>query len=334
MSAREYRTLTEADAADIIASIKNADIFCHASPDGDTLGCALALRAIMETNGAHAEIKCCDPVPEYLRFLVADAGINVDDKPRGGVFRVSVDVSSTAQLGRFEEIKDTFSLMIDHHERGDVFADHLVEPDAAACGEIIFRVAEIMESRHGFTIPVEAANYIYAAISSDTGSFRFANTTSVTHIIASRLHELGADTVRIAHNLHAVKMKKQVLAHKVGLENMRFFCGGRLAVTYASRADMASGGFGVPDFSEADEMRSIEGVYVGVALRETGEGVWKASTRANVDVDCAAVCAAFGGGGHRGAAGCTIEAKDAEGAVAAIADKFAFAIEEYERRQR
>ena len=332
MSMREYRTLSESEAADIIAEIKDADIFCHVSPDGDTLGCALALRAVMEKNGAHAEIKCCDPVPESLRFL-AD-GVNVDDKPREGVVRISVDVSSPEQLGGFSDIKDTFSLMIDHHERGGVYADNLVEPDAAACGEVIFRVVELLRDRHGFDIPVEAADYLYAAISSDTGSFRFANTTPDTHMTAARLHSMGARTVYIAHNLHAVMMKKQLFARRCGLEHMQFHCGGRLAVTYASLTDMEKGGFGASDFSEADEMRSVYGVLVGVSLRETKEGVWKASTRSSVDIDCAAVCAAFGGGGHKGAAGCTITSPTADGAIKLIADQFASAIEAYEHGKK
>ena len=328
MSARAFVSLTEADAARIIAGLDAADIYCHASPDGDTIGCAAALYYIMRANGADAEIKCCDPVPEYLLFLTD--GVKIDDKPRQGVCKISVDVASASQLGAFAAGRDSFLMMIDHHERGELFADGLVEGDAAACGEIIFRVAEILRDCHGYRIPVEAVDAIYAAISSDTGSFRFANTTSATHMTAARLHELGAHTVYIAHNLHAVKMKKQMLARRVGLEHMKFFCGGKLALTYASLDDMKNGGFEPSDFSEADEMRSIYGVYVGVALRETKTGEWRASTRANVDIDCAEVCAGFGGGGHRGAAGCSVFAADADEAAAIIAEAFERAIFKYD----
>ena len=324
-----YNALTEREAASRLASMRDVDIVCHVSPDADTLGCALALHSILNANGIHAEIACSDPVPEYLRFLTEDA--IVSDFLRDGVTRVSVDVASPAQLGRFAPEAHTFSLMLDHHGRGEQYADHVVEPDAAACGEIIFRVTEILRDEHGFTVPAEAVTYIYAAISGDTGSFRFANTTPTTHRIAARLHEMGARTEWCAHNLHAVKTQKQLSARLTGLSHMRFCHDGKLAVTYATRSDMEYGGFGPGDFSEADEMRSISGVLVGVSLREVGDGEWRASTRANVPVDCASVCAHFGGGGHLQAAGCNLRAPDAESAIRMIAERFGTAIDEYER---
>lgn len=328
--AAEYRALTEREAAALLAGMMNekVDVVSHASPDADTLGCALALTAIINENGGDAAVVCSDRVPDHLCFLTD--GVEISDALRDGARRVAVDIASPPQLGRLVDAAGTFSLMLDHHGRGETFADHVVEPGAAACGEVVFRVTEILGADYGVKIPASVYSYIYAAISGDTGSFRFANTTAETHRIAARLHEAGADTVRIAHDLHAVKTLGELAALRLGLANMKLLHGGRLAMTSATLGEMAENGIKDGDFSEADEMRSVLGAYIGVSLRESEPGVWRASTRANVDIDCAAVCAEFGGGGHRGAAGCTLRGFDRAGAEAAMEKSFGRAIEEFE----
>ena len=328
-----FRTLSEHEAAAVIADLgKNGkvDVVMHMSPDADTTGCALAVMATLNENGGDAVCVCSDPVPEYLRFLPGSTDVRCE--LREDAERISVDVASPAQLGRFSEVCGTFRLQIDHHGRGEIYADNTVDADAAACGEIVFRILRILADEYGMRIPTAAFTYLYAAISGDTGSFRFANTTEKTHMIAAELHSMGADTVWAAHNLHAVKTRGALAARRIGLRNMKYLCHDRLAVTSATISEMEEGGVGAGDFSEADEMRSAMGVYVGVSLRECEPGVWRASTRANVDIDCSAVCGQFGGGGHKGAAGCTLRNVDREAAVAAMESAFGMAIEEYEKR--
>ncbi len=329
MNENEYKSLTEREAAEILAGMTagRVDIVSHTSPDADTLGSALALAAVINENGGDAEVVCSDRVPEYLCFLTE--GVCIRSTLREGARRVSADVASPSQLGAFERDAGTFSLMLDHHGTGEAFADNVTEPGAAACGEVVFRIVEILVSEYGMRVPRCVYSYIYAAISGDTGSFRFSNTTAETHRIAARLHEEGADTVRIAHNLHAVKTLGEIAALKLGLTNMKLLCGGRLAMTSATLPEMKACGIKDGDFSEADEMRSVLGVYVGVSLRESEPGVWRASTRANNGIDCAAVCAGFGGGGHREAAGCTLRGVDRDGAEAAMAEAFGRAIAEF-----
>lgn len=323
-----FKAIPLREAAARIACAGCADVVMHASPDADTLGCALAVVAVINANGGDAAVVCSDKLPAYLEFLAE--GVTVSGSLRDGAVRIAVDVASPTQLGRFAAEAGTFSLMIDHHGRGEAFADNIIVPDAAACGEIVFRIVEILAA-DGMRIPECVPTYIYAAISGDTGSFRFANTTPETHRIAAVLHEMGADTVRVAHALHAVKTPGAVAALRLGLVNMKILCNGRLAMTSATMSELRECGIAPGDFSEADEMRSVMGVYVGVSLRECEPGVWRASTRANVPVDCAAVCGIYGGGGHTGAAGCTIRAKTREEAEAMLEAPFRTAIEEYER---
>lgn len=328
---RAYRIMTEREAAAYIAQVKKADIAVHASPDADTLGCALALSSMMNGNGADARVVSSDEVPLYLRFLTDIGKTEVCAELREGACRISVDVASPGQLGKFEGAKDTFSLMLDHHMRGEMFADGTVEADAAACGEIVFRILKLLVSEFGWKMTKDAPSYIYAAISGDTGSFRFSNTTPTTHLIAAELHEMGADTVNLAHALHAVKTPGALSAEKLGLMNMQVFLGGRLRITSASYEELCAGGIDPADFSEADLMRSVLGALVGVSLKETEPGVWRASTRANVPVDCAAVCGIYGGGGHTAAAGCTLHAASRDEAVEMMRAPFCEAIERYER---
>lgn len=325
-----FNTLTEREAAARIAALRKVDIVMHASPDSDTLGCALAVSTVINANGGDAELVCSDPIPEYLHYILGDTPIH--HELRADAERISVDVASPGQLGRFADAAGTISMMIDHHGRGEVFADNTVEADAAACGEIIHRIIKLLEREHGMKIPQKTYDYIYTAISGDTGSFRFANTTAETHRIAAELHELGADTVKIAHELHAVKTRGELAARMLGLANMKFYCRDRLAITSATLEEQQEHGVGAGDFSEADEMRSVFGIWVGVSLREFEPGVWKVSTRANVDIDCSAVCGIYGGGGHKGAAGCTLRGTDRDGAISMLTDAFGRAIEEYEKR--
>ncbi len=316
--------VTESRAAEILAAASggDVDIATHVSPDADTLGCALALAALINENGGHARVVLTDTVPEYLKFLTDGAPTGMELRP--GSFRLAVDVAAPRQLGALAGEK--FDLMIDHHGTGEPFCDNVVDAGAAACGEIVFRIIKLLRDTFGMRVPVSAATYLYAAISGDTGSFRFANTTADTHRAAAELHEMGADTVTVAHRLHAVKTLRELRAERLALSNMKLLFDGKLVATSASSKELAENGILPVDFAEADLMRSVSGALVGVSLRESSEGEWRVSTRSNVtggrSVDCAAVCARFGGGGHRGAAGCTVYANSAEAALAAVADAF------------
>ncbi len=327
MSERTHRAVGEREAAGIIAAAARGrvDVATHVSPDADTLGCALAFWALINENGGDAALVCPDRVPEYLRFLTEGVEIEIRDTLREGAFRLAVDVAAPRQLGALSG--ESFDLMIDHHGTGEPFCDHVVEADAAACGEIVHRIIKLLRDEHGLRVPGAVPTYLYAAISGDTGSFRFSNTTSQTHRVAAELHELGADTVRVARKLHSEKTLSELRALRLGLTNMKLYYGGRLAITSATARELSENMLSQEDFSEADEMRSVAGTLVGAALRESSPGQWRVSTRSSSEaVDCAAVCAAFGGGGHKGAAGCTVYADTRERAVEIVVEAFAEAL--------
>ena len=158
---------------------------------------------------------------------------------------------------------------------------------------------------------------LYAAISSDTGGFRFSNVTPDTHLRAAELTASGIDCAKINQMLFDTKTMEQLRAQAAGISNLQTYADGRIAVItfpYALKAAL-----GLKDeHMEAlvDVARSLMGTQIAIAIRQPGtEGVFRVSVRSSCDYDVSALCATFGGGGHQKAAGCTVTAPDINAAV-------------------
>lgn len=325
-----YKTLSVSEAACRLSELKNVAVAVHRSPDADAIGSAAALVLSIRGMGGEAVILSADGVPEAISFL-AD-GVTVTDTPPDGAALIAVDVASPQQLGGLIGYKDSFVLMVDHHSKGEPFADNLIEPHTAAAGEIVYKIVDELCRSGGLVPDGRVWDSIFAAISGDTGSFRFGNTTADTHKTAAELLLRGARHEYISHNLHSVKTKRAILAERIALTNMTFHIDGKAVVTAISNKEIEEAGLRNEDFSDvSDKMRSVAGALVGVAMRENEPGVWRVSLRANAPVDCASVAAFFGGGGHTQAAGCSVTAPDGESAKAVLLPKIEKAITEYER---
>jgi len=309
---KEYRKLT---AEQVLAQLLQPQPTCvlfHVHPDADAIGSAFALAAFLRENGSPAYCLCADEIPERLRFLTDGVQESVlpDSLPQGfeNARFISVDTASPAQMGALYDIYgERVSLMIDHHGMGTPYADHLILPDAAACGEIIFDLI----AASGKEAPEECAALLYAAISSDTGGFRYSNTTKETHLRAAALVE-RIDVADISHKLFGIKSLAMLRAEQLGFEKLHLFEGGRIGIASVSFEDKRFNKLQDEHLSTlVDLVRSVAGVEIAVAIRQPTEArSFRVSTRANIDFDVAAVCATFGGGGHRRAAGATVEAKD------------------------
>ncbi|MCD7748137.1 MAG: DHHA1 domain-containing protein [Firmicutes bacterium] len=335
MSAR----LTFDELADMAAGLSRVDIACHRSPDADTLGSALALFSVINANGGDAEIKCADRVGERLRFLIdgrVGNAVTINSEFRAGAERISVDVASVSQLGSLWSEDGEYLFMIDHHPDGDGrFAPCLTDTTAAANGEIIFDLIEKMTARGVWkNVPRDTWTYLFAAISGDTGSFCYGNTTAKTHTVASELIKRGADFELCSFLLHKLRFEREAAAEALAVSAMKRYCGGRLAVSTLSSRAMSAAGLESSDFGAiSDIMRCYDGVLVGASVRESKEkeGEWRVSLRANVPVDCASVAKRFGGGGHTQAAGFNVAAESAISAEKITADAVSEAIREYEK---
>ena len=314
---------------------KSLLIISHRAPDGDTLGSAFALKLVYEAMGGKAHCTCKSEGTPHLRFLYEGQDeITYTEGLENNFDRIiSVDVASPGQLGSLEFIKDKIDMMIDHHERGEVFADYYVDGNAAAAGEIVYRIYDELLSNGSIEELPEACSRIYSAITADTGSFKFSNVTPETHKIASEMLSVmknaGIDHSEISRKLHDSYTMKDLLARKVAIDNLKVDCDGDFAYVVLTkemleREELTDDNTG----AVIDIPRSIEGVKVAVSIKQSfdNENEFRVSSRSNSDIDVAEVCEIFGGGGHKKAGGCRVEANSVKEAVTKITGAFKDAV--------
>ena len=311
----DFKAFSFEELCERLSENKRTLIIYHSRPDADAIGPAFALRDLLSMMGIQTICACEDEVPERLLFLTEDVqgGVVLEDGFLLGHERViSVDSASPQQLGSlFVKLHKDIDIMIDHHREGKVYADNYIRPDAAATAEIIFDVANyLLEQGKIPYIPQRVYSSIYAALSSDTGCFKYSNVTPRTHIIASELVATGIDTADINRRLFDSKTHKQIKAEGEAAKRLTVYDRGRVAAVTFPYSSKFSLGLTEEHLETIIEIpRSLTGVEVAFAVRQPDErNIFKVSMRSNGEFDVAKVCALFEGGGHAKAAGCTIEA--------------------------
>ncbi len=313
MSDFHHLTLEET-AARIRGGVDTLIVF-HRHPDGDAVGTGFALRLLCEALLCRALCVCEDELPARLRFLVGYAQESILYASLPADFAptqiIAVDTASPAQMGSlFPVLGDRVDLMIDHHERGEMYADGWIAPDRAAAGQMVYELSrELVCTGRLEAVPAGVDRLLYAALSSDTGCFRYSNADPSAHRAAAELLEAGFDAADINHRLFGVKSRELLLAERVGFDRLKTFADGRIGVTDMPIDVQRAYGLTDEHMGTLIEVpRSLAGVEVAVAIRQTEdeEPTYRVSMRATGGVDVAAVCAVFGGGGHVRAAGCTV----------------------------
>lgn len=289
-------------AAELLQSWDRILILSHRSPDGDTLGCASALSRALLALGKAVQFRCADPVPKNMAYLFA--GIEYGDFEPERI--VTVDVADKALLGTLESLGERADLAIDHHGTHRPFAREIwVDDTAGAACQMIYKLVQAM----GVEITPEIADCLYTGISTDTGCFRYSNASPETHRIAASLLECGARAAEINRAMFETKSRAAVELLKHVYGDMEFYHDGRCAVLCLTRALLEETGAGESELTGVSSfVRQVEGVLIGLTLQERGENEYKVSMRSNAPASAQAVCARFGGGGHKFAAGCTIHA--------------------------
>ena len=276
-------------------------ILCHKSPDGDTIGSAYGLYHALVSIGKRAAVVCSDPLPEKFSYI--HQGIVMPQfTPR---FIVAVDIASEGLLGReLEQYAGRINLCIDHHVSNTGYAAHtLLDAEAAAACEIMCSV--IRHLGVPFTKPM--ADALYTGTITDTGCFRYPNTTANTLRTAAALIEQGADSAGITNRLFETVSRSRMLLESRILDTIQFHFQERCASIVMSRALLDELGAKTEDLEGIVSIpRRIEGVDAAVAFRENPDGTYKISLRTSEAVNASEVCALFGGGGHARAAGCTV----------------------------
>lgn len=326
-----YQKLTLTEAAARLRGNEPTLILFHRHPDGDAIGAGFGLQLILEAMGCTARCVCEDEIPERLRFLTEGMQDSVlkENLPADFVPTqiISVDTASPAQAGvLYPDYEGKFDLMIDHHAKGEMYADGYIDGSASSAGELIYRLSrELVRMGRLTAIPEGVDRLLYAAVSSDTGCFRYSNASPETHRAAAALLEAGFDSADLNHRLFGVKSYKLLQAEKVGFDRLKLFADGRLGIVAMPFEVMEQYGFTDEHLGTlVDVARGLQGIQVAVAIRQPkAEGVYRVSMRSSCDVDVAAVCAEFGGGGHIKAAGCTVSC---EGGIEAVVEMIAEAV--------
>jgi len=340
-----YETVTLAQSADIICSASNILILTHVNPDGDCIGSAFALKELIKAMGKQAYVVNPSEIPKRLRFLCGEQESCSLEGVDTAAFDLimSIDTASPIHLGDHASLIPEIGLMIDHHGMGEPYAKNYIDPAASASGEIVYELyLEFRKSGKISSCP-EALRRMYAAIVSDTGSFKFSNTTPKTHIAASEMvreinsaDDGGMDTADVCRSLFGQRTLKELTAQMIAIQNLRFYENGSLGAVIFTQQILADAGLTEEEIGNVvDTPRGVEGVLVGISLRQlaTDHTQYKVSSRANAEIDCSAVCASFGGGGHVRAAGCTITADSPEEALDMMVKAFGEAVRAYKQEK-
>lgn len=289
-------------AAELLLAWDKILILSHRSPDGDTLGCASALSRALIALGKSVQFRCADEIPEKFSYMFS--GVEFGEFEPEKI--VTVDVADKTLLGVLEALGDGADLAIDHHATHRSFAKEIwVDGDAGAACQLMAKLILAL----GVEITPEIADCLYTGISTDTGCFKYPNATPETYRIAADLIECGARAAEINRIMFDTKSRTAIELLKRVYSDMEFFHDGRCAVLCLTEQLIRETGASESDLDGVSSIvRQVEGVQFGLTIRERGENEYKISLRATEPANAAEVCMKFGGGGHKGAAGCTIHA--------------------------
>lgn len=284
--------------AKALLRMNNVLILSHRSPDGDTLGCAFALCRGMRSLGKKAVVKCADEIPAKYSFMSE----GMEEQTFEPQHVVTVDVAGTHLLGSLaEEYEKKIEVCIDHHLKNTVEAPvKLVDTDAAATAEVIWLILNAM----GVEMDKGIASCLFAAISTDTGCFKYSNVKPRTHLIAVELMKQGVDCAGINFRLIDEVSQAQLELKKQALDTLEYCCGNRCAIVTVTTEMIEQTNASPEDLDGISNIpRSIAGVECGITMRQMADG-WKISVRSGEKVNACELCGKFGGGGHKAAAGC------------------------------
>ena len=296
-----------AQLAEELRKAPRVALFSHVSPDGDCLGSMLGLGLALEALGKEVYMFNPDPFPRNLLFLPGAGKVKSELPNPLPQCLIFVDCSDLqrVKLDAKDFPAESLGLNLDHHISNQNFGHiNWVDSKASASGEMVYDLVKELQVE----LTPEIATNIYTAILTDTGSFKYSNTTSRTHRIVSELLETGINLADIHYYVYdQVPLAKLELLRR-GLNQLKIYADGLLAVMTLRSNDFAESQ-AEESLSEGliDHGRTIEGVEVAVLLKEVKADVIRVSLRSNRWFDVAKFAHSFGGGGHKRAAGCTLE---------------------------
>ncbi len=295
-------------------AIKRFDKFLitsHINPEGDSIGSEIAMAYLLKKLGKESVILNDSPVPNLLRFMKGTEYV-LKEIPRNFNYQavIILDCPDLTRIGKANEYikKGSVIINIDHHISNINFGKfNWVEPEFSSAGEMVYDLFKAFKVKIG----LDEAVALYVAIMTDTGSFRYSNTSSKTHRIAAELIDMGIEPYEVHAKIYETSSIQDTNLLGEALQTMKLTDDGKIAWLWVTKEMLKKtkasleGTEGIINFA-----RSIGGVDIAVLFRETGtEDRVKVSFRSKGRVDVNKLASVFGGGGHPTASGCTVFGK-------------------------
>ena len=294
---------------DIIKQSKKILLLSHVNPDGDTLGSMCAMYSMIYNRfKVKADMSVVSNIPLNYKFLP-----NINLAQRYFDNSLVYDLVITLDVASIERTRDSkiffdkakITVNFDHHKTNPKFGQYnIINPDASSCGEVLFDYFR----ENNWNITEDAAKCLYVAIMTDTGNFRFENTSSKSLRAAADLVDLGADPTYLYKQCYETKTKNLVMFQNYCVNKAEFINDNKVVYTTVYKKDLEKFSAG-DDYTDgiAETLRAIETTEVSFVVKEVDSKTTKVSMRSK-NIDVAEICEKFGGGGHTFAAGCTIKA--------------------------
>jgi phosphoesterase RecJ-like protein len=305
-------------AVELISNSQEVLITTHIRPDGDACGCMIAMAGALEAMGKKVKLLLLSPVPKWYEFMFEEKipllGEDVKLKHlMNGQFDdfdliVLLDVNSDNQLPGFCDYlkkNEKKVIVLDHHLTGDGHGDvELVDTEAAATGLIVYDLFRFAK----WPVTEKIAQSLFVAIATDTGWFQFNNTDGRVHRVCGDLIDAGVKTTAIYHQLYQNYSHERFDLMVKIINSMELHCDGRFAIQQATQEDFKETGAAYSDTENLiDECRKMGSVEAAALLIETEDGRIRCSLRSLGVVDALKIASAFGGGGHKMAAGAHLD---------------------------
>lgn len=298
----------------IIKDSKKILLLSHMNPDGDTLGSMCAMYSMIYNRfKIKSDMSIVSNVPYNYKFLP-----NINLAQRYIDKSMVYDLVITLDVASIERVLDSQILFdkakcrvnIDHHKTNPGFGDYqIIEPESSSCGEVLYNYFKV----NNWDIDEDSAACLYVAIMTDTGNFKYENTTASAFMAVADLVEHGANPNLLYKKCYETKTKNFVLFQNYCVNKAEFISDNRIAYTTVYKKDLENYGAG-DDYTDgiAETLRAIDTTEVSFVAKEVDKKLTKISMRSK-HIDVAQICSKFGGGGHTFAAGCTIKSsvKDA-----------------------
>ena len=308
--------------AEAIREAKTIAVVSHVNPDGDTIGCATAMRLGLLSMGKEVSLFCEDPVPDNLAFLPGACMFRTPEQSEGPFdLLLSVDVSDVGRMGRCEALRKVSrkTAQIDHHGTNPEFMEiNSVDGEAPAACLLVREQLKVL----GVKLTAEIAKCLYTGISTDTGNFAFASTNAECFDVMSELMKAGLPLAELNRILFRVKSRPQVRLLSRALESLTFRgYGQQIAVMKLTKKDFDESG---AQSQHADTIVNYGldtiGTTMALLAREAGDGMIKMSLRAKEPARVDDIAQEFNGGGHEQAAGITMQGTLDEAAERVLAE--------------